>query len=327
MPDPALLTIDYDAILDRVGTYIGYKADPDDWTARQLAKVLSYVKSGFSTFYNPPPVREGDESYQWNFLRPLIDITTTAPYETGTVTVVNGVVTLAGGTFPSWAASGQIELDGVLYEVDSRDTGTQLTLENTTVDADAGSEYRLGRQSYDLSSNFGGFIGKMTYPRGSGYGPVEYVGSQLMRVRQQGVDFMGRPLRYATQVATHDPTVGTRWQVLFDPMPDAEYVLSARIRLIPSMIDSTNKYPLGGDIHGETIIESCLAAAERGKNDEQGVHHAAFMRCLAASISLDKDAYSPDTLGVLGEELSQEFGARDYRMGSPVSSIQFLGWD
>jgi hypothetical protein len=53
------------------------------------------------------------------------------------------------------------------------------------------------------------------------------------------------------------------------------------------MIDAINEYPLGGVVHGETILEACLAAAEATLVDAEGVHSKRFMECLASSIRID----------------------------------------
>jgi hypothetical protein len=74
------------------------------------------------------------------------------------------------------------------------------------------------------------------------------------------------------------------------------------------MIDETNQYPLGGEVLAPSIIESCLAAAERdieGRDaaHPDAVHSRALVPLLAMAIQIDKDRSSPDTLGIdRGEE-------------------------
>jgi hypothetical protein len=57
--------------------------------------------------------------------------------------VVDGVVTLAGGTWPSDAADKILVVNGSNYAVATRDSGTQITLEDTTLDVAAGNSYAL----------------------------------------------------------------------------------------------------------------------------------------------------------------------------------------
>lgn len=76
------------------------------------------------------------------------------PYSTSTITIVDGVVTLstappyASAEFPSWAADGDLIVGGQLYSVNTRDSITQLTLDDLTVDVAAGTSYSL--QKADL---------------------------------------------------------------------------------------------------------------------------------------------------------------------------------
>jgi hypothetical protein len=78
-------------------------------------------------------------------------------YSTGTVTVVSGVVTLASGTFPAWAATNaHIEFDtdntngirgSAYYKVASRQSGSQVTMSDTSVSIAAGRPYRICQEA------------------------------------------------------------------------------------------------------------------------------------------------------------------------------------
>lgn len=59
---------------------------------------------------------------------------TSTGYSTGMIAIVDGVVTLTGGTWPSWAADGYLNFNGTPLEVATRDSSTQLTLVDTTID-------------------------------------------------------------------------------------------------------------------------------------------------------------------------------------------------
>jgi len=68
-------------------------------------------------------------------------------FSAGKITIASGVVTLADGTFPSWAAAGVLKLDNKYYYVDTRDGDTQITLDTSVTEADA-SSYELKRAEY-----------------------------------------------------------------------------------------------------------------------------------------------------------------------------------
>lgn len=64
-------------------------------------------------------------------------------YSTGTIGIASGVVTLTGGTFPEWAPDGNIVVGGSTYSVNTRNSGTELTLNNLTVNVSGGTAYEL----------------------------------------------------------------------------------------------------------------------------------------------------------------------------------------
>jgi len=94
----------------------------------------------------------------WPWLYTTGRVNFKAAYTTGTVTVTEGsaVVTLADGTFPTWAASGDIYIAGQWQSIAARDGGTQLTLDNAWASADtdgSGLTYVLAQYQYDLPSD------------------------------------------------------------------------------------------------------------------------------------------------------------------------------
>lgn len=64
-------------------------------------------------------------------------------YSTGTIAIDDGIVTGSGTDFPTYAAEGKLTVGGVTYTVDSRGSGTALTLDNLLVDVTAGTSYSL----------------------------------------------------------------------------------------------------------------------------------------------------------------------------------------
>lgn len=67
------------------------------------------------------------------------------------------LLTIAAGTWPSWAAFGRVIIDDVHYEVEDRKSNTELTLAETSnpgEDLAAGTTYALYRSAYPLPSNF-----------------------------------------------------------------------------------------------------------------------------------------------------------------------------
>jgi hypothetical protein len=100
-------------------------------------------------------------------------------------------------------------------------------------------------------------------------------------------------------------TAGTTHRIAFFPIPDATYVLKYKMTNEPQY--SSSGKPLGGPLHGETIIASCLAVAEQFflPNSPHG-YVATYRRRLAASIELDRQAIRSETLGYNADP--SEFG-------------------
>lgn len=280
----------YASLLERVGHFLfGIRSS---FSADQTDDIEDCIRDGLHDVYT---------AHAWSFFRPVKPITTTAPYSTGTITVAAGVVTLAGAgaAFPSWAASGVLEVDDDYYEVSTRDGSTQLTLEDTSVTAAALSTYELSRPEYDLPTGFESIEGPLTYEPGKSdyYPPVEFRHDDELRKRQQDDPYNDRPLYFSVRMVEFDPTVGSLRRITFYPTPDDAYVLTARMKLRPVTIDSSNQYPIGGEMLAQVILEACLAAAERNFDDGENVHTKRFQELLPAAIDADKLASSPTNLG------------------------------
>lgn len=105
-------------------------------------------------------------------------ITTVPFYNTGTVTVTkdSAIVTLAGGTFPTWAASGEFLINNQWYKILTRDSATQITLLVTYGKAtQAGVAYVVYQDAYTMPSDCMKF-GRLLYGTSWQYGgnPTSY---------------------------------------------------------------------------------------------------------------------------------------------------------
>jgi hypothetical protein len=301
------MTVSYANLLERVGHFLfgirtGYSVDQTD-------DIEMCMQDGLNDVYS---------AYAWSFFRPVTTITTTAPYATGTITVASGVVTLVTGTWPSWAAVGVLKLDDEYYDVDTRDSNSQITLEDTSVTEAVAHSYELGRPEYDLPTSFEAIEGDLTYEPGQSdfYPPVRQKhDGEILRLCQDN-PYHDRPIYYGIRTVEFDPTVGSRRRLALYPTPDAAYVLKARMKLRPTMIDSTNQYPVGGEQLAQLILEACLGAAERNLDDTEAVHTKRFQELLPLAIRTDMETTAPTSLGSdapQGE--NSDFISRSVRMG------------
>ena len=314
------LGLTYDAFRVAIADYLGWGRNSEGtgtaWSTEEEYRLDSIIKSALNKVYYP------QTGHSWSWMTPVSELSTTAPYTTGTVAIAAGVVTLSGGTFPSWAAEGELEAGGSTYSIATRDTGTQLTLNDTSATASAGSTYELGRFIYDLPNDFAGIEGDiLTFAPDQAelHPPIEIVQDQKIRRLRQSWTERYYPKHVSIRPKTFDATTGQRFQAAFFPTPDKAYTLRYQYRVAPAMLNATNKYALGGSDIAELILQSCLSVAESRYRDHQGIHAAEFMAKLAASIEVDRRSFTPDTLGYNSDR--SEFITRDVHDDAALHSF------
>ena len=187
------------------------------------------------------------------------------------------------------------------YDVDTRDSNSQITLEDTSVAAAALTTYELGRPEYDMPTGFEAVSGDsdLNYEPGQSdfYPPVKQRHDARIRLLQETDPYYDRPCFYSIRTVTFDPTVGSRKRLALYPTPDAAYVLKVPMILRPVFIDATNQYPVGAELLTQVIIEACLAAAERNFDEENKRHTERFAEMLPLAIKNDLERSSPTSLG------------------------------
>jgi len=88
-----------------------------------------------------------------------------------------------------------------------------------------------------------------------------------------------------------------RWSLQLWPTPDDAYHLTGRYNLHPNALTSAATYPAGGQMHAQTILQSCRASADRMFNENIGREHELFERRLLGSIQADRVATEPEYIG------------------------------
>ena len=253
------LSLTYDdlsVMVARTGLALSYTAT--DWSTQEAADINRAIDKGYADFL---------AAYDWRFLKKFATITTTAPYSTGTITLTDGdaTVTLATGTWPAWAAQGSLYYNGNEYGVASRTDGSDIELDAAWGDDTvAGASYELRRVAYDLPDDFGQPNSWFTYAASVNRKPMKRIGTNDLLALRSGHATTGYPYVAAIRAKTadFDNTGGQRFEVLFHPLADAAYVFGySYYTLTAKDLDGTDKYPLGGQVHGQAILDCCIAAA------------------------------------------------------------------
>lgn len=290
MPTPSPMTVSYSQLLERVGHYLyGVRTS---FTADQINDIEDCIRDGINRVYSV---------YEWSFFRPVADVLTTAPYSTGTVTIASGVVTLAGGTFPAWAAEGVLKVGNKSYSIATRNSGTQLTLDDLLASVPSGTGYQLARFEIPLPAAFESISSDsdLTYypDQNCLYPAVQQRHDSTVRKWQQNDPRHDRPLYYSVRTVQFDPVTGSRKVLALYPVPDAAYVLQVPMILRPVMIDATNQFPIGGEQLSQLMLEACLASAEHNFEEREHVHEKRFMELLPLLVQKDRERSSPTSLG------------------------------
>lgn len=175
--------------------------------------------------------REMPGLHAWTYFVQVGRVFLNPAYSTGTVTydhaggTYDKQLTLAGGTWPTWAARGAVLINGIMSFVDQRVSATVLTLDpsqNPGADVEAGTPYELVQDSYQLPIDF--TVGDRGLPENCwGVGLSYVTPAQWLAVR-----------RYFHQT-------GTAWHYTFTSDPKAAGRLALRINPAP-LIASTLDY-------------------------------------------------------------------------------------
>ena len=163
----------------------------------------------------------------------------------------------------------------------------------------------------------GGTVGnEITLPAGFGGGAcslqlddhwvpreVQMTGqAEILRLRQSDSDRTDRPYKAAVVHDLIDPgsdlrSAGQRWLLWVWPDPDQEYAMDFSYAAFVGKLDATNKYPVGGMIHNETILAAALAAAELAADDTLGNNRQEYERLLQDSIRYDQINFGAENYG------------------------------
>jgi len=250
----SLAYADIAAMVARSGLGLSYTST--DWSTQETADIDRAVDKGYSDFLR---------SHDWRFLKKFATITTTTPYSTGTITLTedDATVTLATGTWPAWAAQGSLYYNGREYSISARTDNANIELNaDWGDDTVAGASYELRRTAYDLPDDFGQPDSWFTYDASVGRSPVKRVGANDIRAGRSTTTGYPAVAAIRAKTADFDNTDGQRFEVMVSPLADGAYVLGYSYYILTAKdLDTTDKYPLGGQVHGQAILDCCIAAA------------------------------------------------------------------
>jgi len=152
--------------------------------------------------------------------------------------------------------------------------------------------------TYDLPSTYGAPVGDMFYDEDEDeHRIIEHVSPAMIDRNRAVDDAEGRPYQFALRPKTVGMASAQVTQLMLYPTPDAAYGIVSHYDAKVDPLSEANPYPLGGQAHSETILQSCRdIAAARYKDQPKGPEHDLFLERLRASVESDR-RHSPKTLG------------------------------
>jgi hypothetical protein len=162
---------------------------------------------------------------------------------------------------------------------------------------------------YDLPEDFAMLDGPLTCAGDDNNVPtsVRLVSEHQVRAARV-TGSTSRPEIAALRVKTDFDSSRTRWSLIVAPIPDDTYTLEYRYKTTPGLLSSSIAVPAGGPEHSQTIIASCLMAADELRGVKDSPWFKKYIEHLKTSVSNDRVANAPDTLSVP----DREYGYREY---------------
>lgn len=316
------LTVDYAVLEQEIASALGL--------ATSDAEVDRIMNRGLRQFYTPEPLPGERVGHRWSFLKTEETLTTHAATTAATATIPSspaGTVILSAGTLLTTDAESishiSLTRNGVTTKhlVQSTTSATQFLCTEAIGYTDTGISCTVHYNgTYALPATFAGIEGTIAYDSFFGTDPqrsdmtIEVTDITRLRDKFQYLDDRDdKPLAAAVFTTGATGTAGTSHRIQIYPIPDAAYRLRYTQINEPSAVAS-GQTPLGGDLHGETILASCLAIAEH-KIFPNSPHRyrEQYINRLRASVELDRQAYTTENLGYNGDPSDHKFTDANFK--------------
>lgn len=253
------------------------------------ADVREIIRAGLRCAYFPVV---GEYAYQWRWLEKKAPFSIVPIYETGTIGVAGGTITLTSGTLPDWAADGFISVDGHVLFVTARIADHTATTNNTQLVVNSGASYKLYRYRYPLPDDFSEWIGGVIYANGTDSRTLSKSTESEICLRY--AIGQGQNSRTTHYDVTWTPDADAA-HILFWPIPAPEafiqgVYLSQPDDNLPDDLTDPGSVIQVAPIYADVFIEAILAAAEAYNADTEGIHAKRYQAALVRAIAHDKAA-------------------------------------
>lgn len=297
---------------DRLRAYVG-----NDVSAEKSAAVTRAAAEAVNSIASKA---------DWLYYRTWGRLSTSAPYSTGTVAfdltggAYERMLTLTGGTWPTWANYGTVVIDTVPYDVDRRISDTIVTLKALTSpsgDIAAGTSYNMYRMRYDLPADFQALQKPVITTQNF---QLQKVTLETIINRRNYNDSDGTPLVFTIVDSGYD-----RKQLIIWYPPDAEYTMEFEYKrkpVFPVVVqESAGKIALTSGSTALTGTSTQFTAAMAG-----AVLRVSYNQTVPGSFDSNTppeyeyvlDTYTSATAMVLKDAASATVSNRAYTISSRV---------
>lgn len=293
----AVSTLGYDSFVKRVSRHMGLDTVFANLSAEDQAIVNEIVQDGVARFYL---------ARKWRFLHPTESFILFADIAVVAGTTVSGgsfsggstTITASEASFHPLMVGKSLVITTVdTFVVDGYTSPTVISVTGDASSASADTFSLAADGIYTLDADWAELEGKITYDTEQFTHPLTLTSEAKIREMKQAQVSTGIPQLAAVRIRESDGELEHRIEVMVWPVPNADYTVSSRFSLHPTLLSSAEPFPLGGAQHARTVLAACMAAAELDHDDTIGIHEETYQRRLLDSISLDKKQNAPEFLG------------------------------
>lgn len=290
------LQLDNSEIVPLVLQVMGLGRTAANMSDETEADVRRVIRAGLRRFYFP--TIDGKYPYQWRWREKSHPIPILAIYETGTVTVSGGTVTLDSGTWPANLTDYFITVSGHVLFVTERTSDTVAAVSNTQLSVDAGTSYAAYKYRYDLPSDFGEWLGGVVYADGEYTRTLANSTESELRLRYaigQGTGAIVNQNVHTTHYAITSTPDATAQQIIFWPVPRPDafiqgVYLSVPEDNLPSDLTTPGSTVQVDPKYADACVECILAAAEEYNDRMLDIHNQRAEQALRTAIAHDSAA-------------------------------------
>jgi hypothetical protein len=212
-------------------------------------------------------------------------ISTKATYSTGTITCTldSTSVTLSGGTFPTWAASGELSVNGQWYTISTRNSGTTITLAQAYPHATgtfAANNWRVYQDAYTLPTDCMNFH-RPLYGKTASWRPSATSYESFLELKTDWLMSQQGASHYCVRKNT----------IMLTPAPTEQRVLNFCYYRKPAVISASGETADWDAMHVDVLfraIDHQLSLRGPCQAGNPGQTMAAYKQAVALAVANDK---------------------------------------